>query len=377
MQKKGLEAVGISRFWIGLVLTAVAFANTAGAQPGTKLFGDSGVSPMAVHQGSLGSCYFHASIAALAQAAPGVLRSAISGDSTSGYHVHFFSGPDELVYQEDVEYARTQGFDHSDGRWVTVIMRAYAQRQLRQSMVGAINSSTLIPVFAKPVALAALDQSGPLLVAYDRAIRSVVSQDGTIDKAAFKDQLTTQLGTLGIPAMQAQMLIGFLEQGGFYDALAQTVRDNGEVFGAYRSFGRGGVPKSVLEAFLGKANQGPVAEGNAAVIEKMLIRKHQEGMAMVAGTRTTPPSATIAAVASATAPVRAPLPDEAPAVAKSPDWWVAAHAYTVLDYDQTKGLVTLRNPWGGRPAPDGVFTLPLVAFLQAYQNYAFASSVPE
>jgi len=322
---------------------------------------------MAVHQGSLGSCYFHASIAALAQAVPGTLRSAITGDAATGYHVHFFSGPDELVYQEDVEYARTQGFDHSDGRWVTVIMRAYAQRQLRQSMVNAINNSTLIPIFAKPVALSALDQSGPLLVAYDRAIRSLVSQDGTIDKAAFKDQLTTQLGALGIPAMQAQLLIGFLEQGGFYEALAQTVRDNGEVFGAYRSFGRGGVPKSVLEAFVGKANQGSIAETNAAVIEQLLIRKHVEGLAMVAGTRTTPPNAAGAA----------PIPPDAPAGVKPPDWWVASHAYTVLDYDQSKGLVTLRNPWGGRPAPDGVFTLPLVAFLQAYQNYAVASRVAE
>jgi hypothetical protein len=210
MRKNEVAALGNLRFLVALVLTVLGFAGSAVAQPATTLFGETGVSPMAVHQGSLGSCYFHASIAALAQAVPGTLRSAITGDAATGYHVHFFSGPDELVYQEDVEYARTQGFDHSDGRWVTVIMRAYAQRQLRQSMVNAINNSTLIPIFAKPVALSALDQSGPLLVAYDRAIRSVVSQDGTIDKAAFKDQLTTQLGALGIPAMQAQLLIGFL-----------------------------------------------------------------------------------------------------------------------------------------------------------------------
>jgi len=43
----------------------------------------------------------------------------------------------------------------------------------------------------------------------------------------------------------------------------------------------------------------------------------------------------------------------------------------VMDYNQGTGAVTLRNPWGGKPAPDGAFTLPLVSFLQAYKSYAF------
>ena len=45
---------------------------------------------------------------------------------------------------------------------------------------------------------------------------------------------------------------GLLERGGLYEAIAKSVRENGEVFGAYRSLGQGGIPFNVLEALLGK-----------------------------------------------------------------------------------------------------------------------------
>ncbi|MGD0547395.1 MAG: hypothetical protein ABR991_06145, partial [Terracidiphilus sp.] len=50
---------------LGCGLTAGAWA----AEP-APLYGARGVSPQAVLQGTLGSCYFHASIAALAKVAP-------------------------------------------------------------------------------------------------------------------------------------------------------------------------------------------------------------------------------------------------------------------------------------------------------------------
>jgi hypothetical protein len=53
---------------------------------------------------------------------------------------------------------------------------------------------------------------------------------------------------------------------------------------------------------------------------------------------------------------------------------VPTHSYTVLDYDEAAQTVTLRNPWAARPDPDGVFTLPLAVFLEAYQSYCYASS---
>jgi hypothetical protein len=45
----------------------------------------------------LGSCYFHASIAALAKATPDKLRAAIRDNPGGGYRVRFVDGPEEIV----------------------------------------------------------------------------------------------------------------------------------------------------------------------------------------------------------------------------------------------------------------------------------------
>jgi hypothetical protein len=124
---------------------AMLLAETALAQG--ALYGPSGVSPMAVKQGTLGSCYFHASIAAVAKVSPASIKSAISGDG-KGYKVHFLTGPDEVVYPQDIAYAHEHAYDRSEGDWVTVLMRGYAQRALRHSMVEAVNRSTSITPFA-------------------------------------------------------------------------------------------------------------------------------------------------------------------------------------------------------------------------------------
>jgi len=317
---------------------------TALAQEGA-LYGPSGVSPMAVRQGTLGSCYFHASIAAVAKVSPASIKSAISGDARSGYKVHFLTGPDEVVYPQDIAYAHEHAYDRSEGEWVTVLMRGYAQRALRHSMVEAVNRSTTIPPFAKPIALNALEQTGPLLLAYDRAVRSVVSQDGEMNKATFETQLNRQIVALGVPAAQAQVVGGLLEQGGFYEAIARSVRDNGEVFGAYRSLGQGGIPFNVLEALLGTAHSEPVTDGALA---GQLRNLHAGGEAMVAGTKASG--------------------------AAGAEWFVPTHAYTVLDYDEGTRMVVLRNPWGTKPGPDGVFRLPLATFQQVYENFSYSAA---
>jgi hypothetical protein len=306
------------------------------------------VSPKAVRQGVLGSCYFHASIAAVAQAAPDKLRGAIIAIPSGGYRVHFSQGPDEVVLPEDVEYGRTHSFDRSEGQWVGVLMRAYAQRAVRLSLAAAIQKSTLIPDFAKPVAIEWLQSSGPLLVAYDRAIRSVVNQNGMMDKAAFKQALAQQLSTLGVTGAEAQTMAGFLDEKGFFDALVLTVDQNGEVFGAYKSMGQGDIPVRVIEAFMGSARAGFMADQPPLV--KQLQRLHQGGVALVAGTWGKPPNAQFTVS----------------------NWWVAAHVFTVLDYDESAGTVSLRNPWGTRPAPDGSFTIPLADFLGAYESYSYS-----
>jgi len=334
--------------WIAVGLLGSALAGAAWAEEPAELYGKQGVSPQAVLQGSLGSCYFHASIAALAKSSPETLRGAISPNIGGGYRVHFFSGPDEVVFPEDVEFGRVHGYDRSEGTWVAVLMRAYAQRALRQSLVHAIDKSEYIPVYVKPVALALLDQSDLLLVGYDRAIRSVVQQDGVIDKAQLKVKLAAQLSALGIPAAEMQMLGGFLEERGFFDTVSQTVEQNGEVFGAYKSLGQGGVPARVFDAFLGRGMSGLVADKKLTIEQ---LRQLKSGrLAMVAGSWGTASSEGYS----------------------NADWWIPGHAYTVMGFDEDAQTVTLRNPWGTKPDPDGVFKLPLATFLDAYESYTYA-----
>ena len=131
-------------------LLFLSMLSATSAQAPASLYGPNGVSPLAVRQGILGSCYFHASLAAVAKANPSAVRNAISGDAQKGYRVHFVSGPAELVYEQDVDYAKAHNYDHSEGQWVTVLMRGYAQRELRQSMIQSVQRSTTIPAFVKP-----------------------------------------------------------------------------------------------------------------------------------------------------------------------------------------------------------------------------------
>jgi hypothetical protein len=252
------------------------------------------------------------------------------------------------VYSSDVTYGREHGYDRSEGTWVAVLMRAYAQRALRQSLIVAIHKSDMIPVFIQPMAISWLDGSDMLLVAYDRAVRSVVSQDGTMDQYALKQNLAAELHTEGIPSTEAKALVGFLDEKGFFAVLAQTVRENGEVFGAYKGLGQGGIPVRVMEAFLGKAYAGLMNDREQTM--EQLRRFRADGVAMVAGTKPTAPNEQIA----------------------SANWWVASHCYTLMSYDEAAQTVTLRNPWGGHPGPEGTFTLPLSVYLDVYESYTYS-----
>jgi hypothetical protein len=227
-------------------------------------------------------------------------------------------------------------------------MRAYAQRALRLSLVSAIQKSDVIPAFTKPIALSMLDQSDLPLVAYDRAVRAVVQQDGVLDKAALKAKLEVQMTALGVPAAEAQLLEGFLDVQGYFDTVAHTVEQNGEVFGAFKSLGQGGVPARVFEAFLGQGEAGLVADKKLTIGQ---LQKLPTGrMAMVAGSWGT-------------------AADDQMAKA---NWWVPEHSYTVLGYDEAAQTITLRNPWGAKPDPDGVFTLPLTVFFDAFESYTYS-----
>jgi hypothetical protein len=329
-----------------LIVVAASVASSVRAQSTASIYGPHGISPLAVRQGILGSCYFHAALAAVAQAQPSVLRQAIHGNAQAGYRVHFVSGPDELVYTEDITYARAHNYDKSEGEWVTILMRAFAQRKLRQGMIEAIQKSALIPSFLKPTALSALQSSGPLLVAYDRAIRSVINQDGQIDRTRFQANLAQELNALGISSSQAKTVEGLLDHAGFYEELNSTVKENAEVFGAYRGMSAGGIPRSVITAFLGNA---AAARVTSPLLLNQLTALHAGGKAIVAGSKNVSPFTT-----------------------RPPEWYIPGHAYTVLDYDAATRTVTLRNPWGSRPGPDGVFRLSLAVFQQTYLMFSYS-----
>jgi hypothetical protein len=331
-----------------LALGTILAGAQAGAPKAGVLFGPNGPSPQAVRQGYLGSCYFHASIAALSLAAPDRVRQSIESTGSGDYVVHFASGPDEMVYAEDVQFGREHHFDHSEGDWVLVLMRAYAQRQVRQGLVDAIEHSDAVPAFMRPIAEGWLNDSGLLVVVWDRSIRLVISQDGTVDRDSLKQNLDQAARKTGLPAAEIDTLVTLLDQKGFFEAMATMVAQNGEVFGAYKSIGQGGIPGRVIEAFLGPTQS--VQTTNRQSLEAQLERLHQGGVAMVANTRPTPPG---------------------PPVTGS-DWFVPEHAYTVLDYDQPTQSVRLRNPWGAKPYPDGVFTVPLEAFAQGYETFTYS-----
>jgi hypothetical protein len=340
----------IIHFWTRAVLLAATLAMASalcGAQDAGSLYGDQGVSPQAVREGGSRGDYFHASIASIAKAAPAILRGAISWNSHGWYQVHFSNGVDEAVFPEDVKYGRDHGFDRSDGDWVLVLMDAYAHRAARQGLVIGIQKSESVPAYAKPVALALLDHSSLVMVAYDRAIRAVVKPDAKMDRDAFKQALTAQFSALGIPVTQSGMLVGFLDDKGVFERLSNSVRQDGEVFGADKALGMGGIPVRVIEAFMGSAHALLVAEHDMTM--DYLHRLHQGGMAMVAGTWGT-----------------------APGKLDSSNWWVRAHAFSVLDFDEDSKTVSMRNPWGKHPDPDGLFTLPLATFLDAFESCSFS-----
>ncbi|MGD0008767.1 MAG: C2 family cysteine protease [Terriglobia bacterium] len=187
------------------------------------LYGPQGVKPQAVRQGKLGSCYFHAVIAALAEFQAQGLQRMIQANSDGSYTVRFADGVKENAYAEDVRYTRESGYDLSEGLWVAVLFRAYAQRVLRQSLVSGIEKSELFP-FVKLYVKDFVATNDPLLLAYDRAIRSQVDQYGNIDRSKLEWQLREEMRPLSVPDAMQEAVIKLLASGGFLDSLAEVIK---------------------------------------------------------------------------------------------------------------------------------------------------------
>lgn len=155
----------------GAVLCTLAFLfPLPAAKAGNDLYGPKGVAAEAVRQGKLGSCYFHAVIAAMAQRRADAIRKMIQANSDGSYTVTFGDGKKETAYPEDLRYTHDSGYDLSDGQWVAVLFRAYAQRVLRDALYQTIDSSDLYPWLKQP-AEQMVTSGDQLVLAYDRAIR--------------------------------------------------------------------------------------------------------------------------------------------------------------------------------------------------------------
>jgi hypothetical protein len=319
----------------------------------TSLYGSQGVTPQAVRQGSLGSCYFYASIAALAVAQPDSLRQAILSDENGGLRVRFADGQIEQVHAEDVQFARNSDFDLSEGLWVAVLFRGYAQRTLRGALIHSVNASSLPPQL-KSLTSGLIANSDLLLLAYDRAIRSRIDQSGNITRDALKAQLSKELAPVPLLGVWKNQAIETVDAAGFFESLAAQIEANGELFGAYRAVGQGGLSGRVLSAFAGGAHAHEVHNRDQAAAD--ISRALQQHQAVVAWTGNFP-------LETLTSKAHASLGDDAD------NWYLPAHAYTVLAVNTTSGTVTIRNPWGDHPDPAGEFTLSMDEFVSAYAGF--------
>jgi len=315
------------------------------------LYGRQGVTPQAVRQGNLGSCYFHAVIAALAKSQPETIQGMIQANSDGTYTVRFADAVKENAYPEDIEYARRSGYDLSDGLWVAVLFRAYAQRVLRQALVSGVEGSDLFPL-VKSYVKDFVATNDPLLLAYDRAIRSQVDQNGDIDRSRLESRLREQMRSLSIPDEMRESVIKLLESGGFLDSVVEVVKQNGEIFGAYRAVGQGGIAERVMQAMTGSVRfvQNETEEQAAAALEQAFEAKRP-----------------VVACSGGSFFFRQ-LAQGGRLPVDTQSWYINAHCYTALAYDQKAHTVTLRNPWARFPAPDGVFTLPLRTFVPAFRG---------
>ena len=329
----------------GLLLVAPLLAAEA------ELYGPEGIRPEGVRQGKLGSCYFHAVIAALAQANPDLFKKMIQANADGTFTVRFADGVKENAYPDDIRYSRDTGYDLSDGLWVAVVFRAYAQRVLRAALLEAIDKSDLFPLL-KPYVRDFVAANDPLLLAYDRAIRAQVDQYGNVDREQLEANLKEQMKLVGVPDDMKASVIKLLESGGFFGTMVTMIRQNGEIFGAYRAVGQGGIAERVMQTLA----------GSVAVMKNESESEVGSGLQQLASSR----RPIVACTAGSRFYQQVAAGQALPAGVEN--WYVNAHCYTVLGYDGGAGNVTLRNPWGRQPDPDGIFSLPLGTFLPAYRG---------
>jgi hypothetical protein len=227
---------------------------------------------------------------------------------------------------------------------VAILFRGYALRTLRQAIREAIERSDR-SALAKRESINLIADSNLGLEAYDRVIRAVVNPQGDISAASVGMELHKELRALRLPESVVTRLEQLLSSRGVFDSVSSMVHQNGELFGAYRAAGNGGLPQGVFIAFAGI---GRTLNGlNSTQLMEELSRVQRGRFGAVAGTE----HETLQQIAAQGKFV----PNGAT------QWYVPSHAYTILNYQGT--TVTLRNPWGDHPdSANGVFSLTLNDF---------------
>jgi hypothetical protein len=142
-----------------------------------------------------------------------------------------------------------------------------------------------------------------------------------------------------------------LDNAGFFDGLAQRVKLNGELFGAYHLAGQGGLPERVMAVYDRPGSYVPITD--ASSLRATMSNIQTQGLPAVASTKDSIDVAVL---------------DRIIAAGGAAGWWIPEHSYTVLEYNETRDTVTLRNPWGHHPGADGVFTLSTADFITAFRG---------
>src|SRR5262249_62172031 len=148
-------------------------------------------------------------------------------------------------------------------------------------------------------------------------------QDGEINRKLLAENLDKEMAAVSISTDTRKLLLRMLDSKGYFDALAAKIKSNGELFGAYRAVGQGGLPEHVLAAFTGKANGLNVTSGIELV--SALSRAQQSRQAITAST------------GSSMGPKLRGIFDS---VTGGKDWYVSSHAHTILGFHSHQNMLT-------------------------------------
>ena len=82
-----------------------------------------------------------------------------------------------------------------------------------------------------------------------------------------------------VPDSVKNSLIGLLETGGFFDKMVTMIQQNGELFGAYRAVGQGGIADRVMRTLAGNThfqeNQSEEQNGRRPCRSRQQRRAHR------------------------------------------------------------------------------------------------------